>query len=181
MTDGVSGEIQLNHEGDTCATKPASDTCEDTGFTVSLFLKRWNRIDGQRQVIFRSLGKFVVYQEANTKSLIIRIQRATEYCLKEIIMPEKIWSHLAFTYNPLAPKTLTVYRNGQRVDEFIRDEGCNQGGMPVFSSSSLSLSSGDGVFAKAAYFHIAIWKLVLPEARIAQIFSATKGEFQTLQ
>lgn len=180
MTDGVNGEIQLNHEGDTCATKSADYSCEDTGFTVSLFMKRWNRADGQRQTFFKSLGKFVVYQEANTKTLIVRVQRATEYCLKEIAIPEKIWSHLAFSYNALAPQTLTVYRNGRRIDRFIRDEGCNKGGIPEFSSSSVVLSAGDGVFAKATYFHIAIWKQVLPKESIAQIYGATKSEFQKM-
>lgn len=178
MTDGVDGEIHLNHEGDSCATKSAVFSCEDTGFTVSLFMKPENREDGQRQTFFKSLGKFVVYQEANSKSLIVRVQRASEYCLKEIAMPEKIWSHLTFTYKARAPQTLTVFRNGQRIDRFIRDEGCNKGGAPEFSSSSVLLSAGDGVFAKATYFHIAIWKQVLLEERIAQIYSATKRELK---
>lgn len=178
MTDGVDGEIHLNHEGDSCATRSAVFSCEDTGFTVSLFMKPENREDGQRQTFFKSLGKFVVYQEANSKSLIVRVQRASEYCLKEIAMPEKIWSHLTFTYKARAPQTLTVFRNGQRIDRFIRDEGCNKGGAPEFSSSSVLLSAGDGVFAKATYFHIAIWKQVLLEERIAQIYSATKREFK---
>ena len=176
-TDGVSGEIHLNHEGDTCATKTANYSCEDTGFTVSLFMKPENRADGRQQTFFKSLGKFVVYQEANSKSLIVRVQHATEYCLKEIAMPEKIWSHLAFTYNARAPQTLTVYRNGQRIDKFIRDDGCNKAGIPEFSSSSVLLGAGDGVFAKATYFHIAIWKQVLPEERIAQLYHASKCEF----
>lgn len=178
MTDGVDGEIQLNHEGDTCATKTANYSCEDTGFTVSLFIKPENREDGRRQTFFKSLGKFVVYQEPYTKSLIVRVQRATEYCLMEMAMPEKIWSHLAFTYNALTPKTLTVYRNGQRIEKFIRDEGCNKEGAPEFSSSSVLLGAGDGVFAKATYFYVAIWKQVLPEERIAQIFDATKREIE---
>ena len=178
LTDGVDGEIQLNHEGDTCATKSANYSCEDSGFTVSLFIKPESREDGRRQTFFKSLGKFVVYQEANTKSLIVRIQRATEYCLKEIAMPEKIWSHLAFTYNARTPKTLTVYRNGQRIVNFIRDEGCNMEGVPEFSSPSVLLSAGDGVFAKATYFDVAIWKEVLPEERIAQIFETTKREIE---
>lgn len=178
MTDGVDGEIQLNHEGDTCATKPAEYSCEDAGFTVSLFIKPENREDGRRQTFFKSLGKFVVYQEANTKSLIVRVQRATEYCLKEIAMPEKIWSHLAFTYNAQTPRTLTVYRNGQRIDKFITDEGCNKAGVPEFSSSSVLLSAGDGVFAKATYFHIAIWKQMLPEESIAEIYDTTKCKIE---
>ena len=180
MTDGIDGEIHLNHEGNTCATKSAYFTCEDAGFSVSMFLKRWNQLDGQRQTIFKSLGKFAVYQEANTKSLIIRVQRPTKYCLKEILVPEKIWSHLVFTYNSLSPQTLTVYRDGQRIDEFIKDEGCNNEASPEFSSPSVLLSAGDGVFAKAAYFHVAIWKQVLPEERIAQIYSATKSEFKII-
>lgn len=175
-TDGVSGEIHLNHEGDTCATKTANYSCEDAGFTVSLFIKPENRADGLQQTFFQSLGKFVVYQEANSKSLIVRVQRTTEYCLKEIQMPEKIWSHLAFTYDASAPQTLTVYRNGQRIYKFIRDEGCNKAGIPEFSSSSVLLGGGDVVFAKASYFDIAIWKQVLPEESIAQIFPATKCE-----
>ena len=176
-TDGVSGEIHLNHEGDTCATKTANYSCEDTGFTVSLFMNPENRADGRQQTFFKSLGKFVVYQEANSKSLIIRVQRATEYCLKEIAMSEKILSHLAFTYSARAPQALTVYRNGQRIDKFIRDDGCNKAGIPEFSSSSVLLGAGDGVFAKATYLHIAIWKQVLPEERIAQLYHATKCEF----
>ena len=177
MTDGINGEIHLNHEGDTCATKSADYICEEPGFTVSLFLKRWNREDGQRQTIFKSLGKFVVYQEPNTSSLIFRVQRATEYCLKEILVPEKIWSNLVFTYKAQVPQTLTVYRNGKKIDEFIRDEGCSMAGSPEFTSSSVLLSAGDGVFAKAAYLHIGIWKMILPEERIAEIFNATKGKF----
>lgn len=179
ITDGIDGEILLNHEGDSCATKFANYSCDDPGFSVALWLKRWNRNDGERQTFFKSLGKFILYQEGNANSsLIVRVQRATEYCLKEIKMPEGILSHLVFTYNTYGPsETLTVYRNGQRIHEFIRDEGCNKRGLPEFSSSSVSLSAGDGVFAKAAYFHIAIWEQVLSDERIAQIYSAYKGEF----
>ena len=181
VTDGVSGEVQLNHEGDTCATQIASYPCEDTGFTVALSIKPWNRDDGARQIFFKSLGKVVVYQEVNNKTLIIRVQRLSQYCLKEIPMPEKIWSHLVFSYKPRTPKILTVYRNGERIDKFIRDEGCRKSGSPEFSSTYMSLSAGDAVFARAHYSNVAIWKQVLTEERIAQIYSGIKGEGCVLQ
>ena len=176
VTDGVNGEVLLNHEGDTCATKSAYANCDDPGFTVSLSLKPWYKTDGARQTFFKSRGKFVVYQERGKKSLIIRVQGSAQYCLKEIAMPEKIWSHLAFTYKPSGPKTLTIYRNGKRIDEFVRDEGCEMDGKPEFSSSNMSLGSEGGVFAKAHYFLIAIWRQVLSEERIAQIYRRIQGE-----
>ena len=176
VTDGVNGEVLLNHEGNTCATKSAYSNCDDLGFTVSLSLKPWYKTDAARQTFFKSRGKFVVYQESGKKSLIIRVQGRAQYCLKEIVMPEKIWSHLAFTYKPSGTKTLTIYRNGKRIDEFVRDEGCEVDGEPEFPSSNMSLGSEGGLFAKAHYFLIAIWRQVLSEERIAQIYRSIRGE-----
>ncbi|PFX18451.1 Fibroleukin, partial [Stylophora pistillata] len=175
VTDGVNGEVILNHEGDTCATKSAEAHCDDSGFTVSLSLKPSYKAGGERQTFFKSRGKFVVYQERQKKSLIIRVRRSAKYCLKEIAMPEKIWSHLAFTYQPSQPRTLTVYRNGRKIDKFIRDEGCEVDGEPEFSSTSMSLGSEGGLFAKAHYYLIAIWGQVLSEERITQIYRGIQG------
>ena len=113
VTDGVNGEVLLNHEGETCATKSAYANCDDPGFTVSLSLKPWYKTDGARQTFFKSRGKFIVYQERGKKSLIIRVQGSAQYCLKEIAMPEKIWSHLAFTYKPSGPKHLQFIGTGK--------------------------------------------------------------------
>lgn len=176
VTDGVNGEVILNHEGVTCATKSAEAHCDDSGFTVSFSLKPWYKADDERQTFFKSRGKFVVYQERQKKSLIIRVQRSAKYCLKEVAIPEKIWSQFAFTYQPSGPRTLTVYRNGRKIDKFIRDEGCEVNGKPEFSSSDMSLGSEGGVFAKAHYYLIAIWGQVLSEERIAQIYRGIQGK-----
>ena len=178
QTDGVSGKIQiLDREGTSCATK--LQQCADHGFTVALRLKYFNRADGQRQVLFTTFGKFVVYQERND-SLNFRIERSTKFCEQEIEIPERIWSYLVFTYKSTNPKTLTVYRNGKQVSEFLRNNGCNSLGRPQFSSSSASLGAGHGKFAKASFDDVAIWNHVLSVQRIAELSKTYTGELRGL-
>ena len=178
LTDGVSGEIQLlDHEGGSCATQfMNSSSCFDHGFTVAFRIKYFNRADGRKQVLFKTFGKFVIYQE-HKDSLVIRIERETKFCLKEIVIPEKIWSYLVFTSNSETPKTLTVFRNGQKLEQFLRDEGCDSLGPPQSVSSSVSLGAGLGVFAKAIFDDVAIWNHVLSDERISQLSHANTSEY----
>ena len=177
QTDGVSGEIQLlDHPGESCDTQFLNPVGEcSASFTVALWLKYWNRADGQRQVLFKTFGKFVVYHERND-SMIVRIERETKFCLKEIEMPEKIWWYLVFTFDKVF-KILTVYRNGNKLNEFIRDEGCDNPGAPQFGSSTFSLGAGFGVFAQAKFSEVAIWKQVLSDETIADLSNHHTSKF----
>ena len=169
-TDGVSGEIQLlDRPGVSCATVNinASQTC--SGFTVALWLNYWNRADGQRQFLFNSFGSFILYQESND-TLIIRIQRSATYCLKEIIVPAKIWSYLVISFDAtVTPRILTIHRNGEKLTGFLRDEGCSSLFEPQFVSSSVSLGAGFGVFARATFAEVAIWNFALSDKKIGEL------------
>ena len=176
QTDGISGKIQLlDREGTSCATK--LQYCSDHGFTIALRFKYFNRADGHKQVFFTSFGKFVIYQERND-SLNFRLERPTMFCEKEIGIPERIWSYLVFTYKSTKPKTLTVYRNGKQLNEFLRNYECNSVGQPQYSSSSVSLGAGRGKFAKASFDDVAIWNHVLSDQRIGELSKANTGEFR---
>lgn len=176
QTDGVSGKIQLlDREGTSCATKLKK--CSNDGFTIALRFKYFNRADGQKQVFFTSFGKFVIYQERND-SLNFRVERPTLFCEKKIEIPERIWSYLVFTYKSTTPKTLTVYRNGKQLSEFLRNYECNSEGQPQFPSSSVSLGAGLGKFAKASFDDVAIWNHVLSDQRIGELSKANTGEFR---
>lgn len=181
LTDGVSGEVQLlDHAGASCATQFLGNAvCGDLGFTVALRLKYFNRMDGQKQVLFKTFHRFVIYQE-HKDSIIVRIELPNKFCLKEITMPEKIWSHLVFTFKSVNPKILTVFRNGQKLDEFIRDLDCESQGQPQFVSSTVSLGAGLGVFAKAVFDDVAIWNKVLSDEGISELSNANISEFWPL-
>ena len=169
-TDGVSGEIQLlDRPGVSCATVNinASKTC--SGFTVALWLKYWNRADDQRQFLFNSFGSFILYQERND-ALIILIQRSATYCLKEIIVPAKIWSYLVISFDAtVTPRILTIHKNGEKLADFLRDEGCSSLVAPQFVSSSVSLGAGFGVFARATFAEVAIWNFALSDKKIGEL------------
>lgn len=61
-------------------------------------------------------------------------------------------------YKLFGLKIFIIYRNGKRIDEFVRDEGCEMDGKLEFFLFNMLLGFEGGVFVKVYYFFIVIWR-----------------------
>ena len=171
-TGGDGAVIKLGEVNDICFTEPLS--CHN-GFTVSLWLKIYASDFTSRQG-FVSIGDsqydndtFKIYQKVNKAEghLAVKVSASSKKCVSVFPVPRSVWSLYTFVWNTT---DLNVYRNGFKVDEFLRKD-CTHEIQGAFRHPTVTLKDD------AAFDELQIWNRSLSPNEIDELFTCIKGIF----